>query len=182
MIVLPALIVNFPVEAKSGNWKLLNEKFDSYQFLPIITNVIFSQSLDSSSQNAAIKQETPVARKVDENSHFLPVFMMMYIAIPMAGISTKPASACVWEREKIENCCISSRGALATVEFEKWEEECEWNISQLLLRDVDDVGKKMEIGCGPNCINLLLNLHYWHKYCRQRSSCWARGHSRRDSL
>lgn len=67
-----------------------------------MTKVIFSQRRDSFSQNAAIKQESPVARKADEKSHFFPVRMMMYIAMPIAGISTRPASAWwVSERENI---------------------------------------------------------------------------------
>lgn len=91
MIVLPALIVNFPNDIQ-------NIQFVSFNFtlnLPIMTNVIFNQSIDSPSQKAARRHESPVAMKVAEKSHFLPVFMMIYIAIPIAGISTRPASACV---------------------------------------------------------------------------------------
>lgn len=61
---------------------------------PIITNVIFNHNMWLfPSKIAAKKHEMPQARKVAEKSHFLPVFMMMYIAIPMAGISTRPARA-----------------------------------------------------------------------------------------
>lgn len=62
--------------------------------LPIITNVIFNHNmLTFPSKIAAKKHETPVAKNVEQKSHFFPVFMMMYIAIPIAGISTRPASA-----------------------------------------------------------------------------------------
>lgn len=62
--------------------------------LPIITNVILSQSIRSfPSENAAHKQAIPVVNNVAQKSHFLPTFKMMYIAIAIAGISTRPARA-----------------------------------------------------------------------------------------
>lgn len=45
------------------------------------------------SKIAAKKHETDVAKNVAEKSHFFPVFLMKKIAIPIAGISTRPASA-----------------------------------------------------------------------------------------
>jgi hypothetical protein len=52
---------------------------------------------------AAQKQASEQAKNVDMKSHFFPVFIMMYMAIPIAGISTKPAKAFkhVIEKEKI---------------------------------------------------------------------------------
>lgn len=59
-----------------------------------MTNVILSQSIVSfPSKSAASKHETLHAKKVAEKSHFLPVLMMMYIAIQIAGTSTRPESA-----------------------------------------------------------------------------------------
>jgi hypothetical protein len=51
---------------------------------------------------AAQKQASEQAKNVDMKSHFFPVFIMMYMAIPIAGISTKPAKAFkhVIEKEK----------------------------------------------------------------------------------
>lgn len=66
-----------------------------------MTNVIFSHSMEMlPSKIAAKKHEMPVAKNVAEKSHFLPVFMMMYIAMPMAGISTRPANAYGREEKK----------------------------------------------------------------------------------
>lgn len=59
-----------------------------------MTNVIFSQSILSfSSKIAASKHEMLHAKKVAEKSHFLPVRMMMYMAMQIAGTSTRPESA-----------------------------------------------------------------------------------------
>lgn len=59
-----------------------------------MTKVIFNHSIPIfPSKIAASKHDIPVAKNVAEKSHFFPVFMMMYIAIPIAGISTRPASA-----------------------------------------------------------------------------------------
>lgn len=64
-----------------------------------MTNVILSQSkLSFPSKIAANKHEMLHAKKVAEKSHFLPVRMMMYIAIQIAGTSTKPDSACVMKQ------------------------------------------------------------------------------------
>lgn len=77
IMVLPALMVN----------------------LPIIRNVIFSQSRSACpSVIAAQQQATPAQIKVAQKSHFLPTLVMMYMATAMAGISTRPASACGKDR------------------------------------------------------------------------------------
>lgn len=60
-----------------------------------MTKVIFTQSiLGWPSKIAAHKQANPQLKKVAENNHFLPVFIIIYMAIAIAGISTKPAKAC----------------------------------------------------------------------------------------
>ena len=62
--------------------------------LPIMTKVIFIQSNSGCpSKAAAHKQANPQLKKVAEKSHFLPVFIIIYMAIAIAGISTKPAKA-----------------------------------------------------------------------------------------
>lgn len=45
------------------------------------------------SKIAAQKHEIAAQNKVAEKSHFFPVLMTIYIAIPIAGISTNPANA-----------------------------------------------------------------------------------------
>jgi hypothetical protein len=56
--------------------------------------VIFSHNKSGfPSTKAAHKQATPQLKNVAQNNHFFPVFIMMYIAMAIAGISTKPASA-----------------------------------------------------------------------------------------
>lgn len=63
-------------------------------YLPIITNVILYQSHSSlPSKIAAQKHEIEAQNKVAEKSHFFPVLITIYIAIPIAGISTNPANA-----------------------------------------------------------------------------------------
>lgn len=92
MMVLPALIVNFPDEFRMFRKLQLDWKFSF--ILPIITNVILSHSMfPFPSKIAAKKHEMPQDKKVAAKSHFLPVFMMMYMAMPIAGISTRPAKA-----------------------------------------------------------------------------------------
>lgn len=66
-----------------------------------MTNVILSQSMLSfPSKMAANKHETLQAKNVAEKSHFLPLFAMMYMAMHMAGTSTRPESACWWKHKK----------------------------------------------------------------------------------
>lgn len=56
--------------------------------------VIFSDRYSSlPSTTAAHKHARAAAKNVAQKSHFLPVRLMMYIAIAIAGISTNPASA-----------------------------------------------------------------------------------------
>lgn len=88
MMVLPALIVN----------------------LPIIRNVIFSQSMSSRpSVIAAQQQATPAQNRVAQKSHFLPTLVIMYMATAMAGISTRPASACKKNRGQTDQKNRSTR-------------------------------------------------------------------------
>jgi hypothetical protein len=47
---------------------------------------------------AANKHEMLHAKNVAEKSHFLPVRIMMYMAMQMAGTSTKPERACLREK------------------------------------------------------------------------------------
>lgn len=64
--------------------------------IPIIKNVSLSHSMSSfPSVIAAHKQASPAQTSVAQKSHFLPTFIIMYIAIPIAGISTRPARACL---------------------------------------------------------------------------------------
>lgn len=78
IIVLPALIVNFP-KIKSNQRNYLNFSSTGKKFqLPIITNVIFSHKNSSlPSITAAPKQDKPAAKNVLQKSHFLPVLVMM---------------------------------------------------------------------------------------------------------
>lgn len=64
-------------------------------YLPIIRKVIFNHwaSLLYMSVMAMHKQATPAQMNVADRIHFLPTFMMMKMARPMAGISTRPAKA-----------------------------------------------------------------------------------------
>lgn len=60
-----------------------------------MTNVILTHNMSSNPSNkAAQKHATEQAKNVDINSHFLPVFIIMYIAIAIAAISTRPPKAC----------------------------------------------------------------------------------------
>lgn len=57
-----------------------------------MTKVILSQRNSSfPSIIAAPKHAKPAAMNVLQKSHFLPVFVIMYIANAIAGISTSPA-------------------------------------------------------------------------------------------
>lgn len=57
-----------------------------------MTNVILSQRNSSfPSITAAPKHAKPAAMNVLQKSHFLPVFVMIYMAKAIAGISTSPA-------------------------------------------------------------------------------------------
>lgn len=66
--------------------------------------MIFSHNMPTFPSNiAAKKHETDVAKNVAEKSHFLPVFLMKKIAIPIAGISTRPANAFKWKQTELES-------------------------------------------------------------------------------
>lgn len=82
IIVLPALIVN----------------------LPIISSAIFSGWFCGICESTMATQQhaKPAEMKVAQNDHFFPTFRMMKIASAMAGISTKPASACAPHEHRLK--------------------------------------------------------------------------------